>query len=336
MYNRQSSDLSSALTLSSRTNFVKNKLEISANELTSGKTENLAEATGGDLRKLFEIERTLDQLRGESRSAKFALGKASLTQLSLQRVHENLVEFGPNLLSAVGRGDTRSAGMISEGARGALNSIVSALNSKFGGHSVFSGANLDQSPISSSDVIITDIEAIVTGSADSAAAIASIDAYFFDIGAGYETNVFKGSPQDAPTHVLSDGTETSYSRRADEQPIREAIRSLAISIVAASAPNFFGTDDQIELFREAGVSAISSADGIIEMKESLGFSEGRLEKTLSSNTSMTSFFELERNSIVAVDLYEAATRLEALQGQLQTIYTLTARLSGLSLANYLR
>ena len=46
--------------------------------------------------------------------------------------------------------------------------------------------------------------------------------------------------------------------------------------------------------------------------------------------------ENARNSLLAVDPYETATRLEAAQFQLESLYTVTVRLSNMSLVNYLR
>jgi flagellar hook-associated protein 3 FlgL len=45
---------------------------------------------------------------------------------------------------------------------------------------------------------------------------------------------------------------------------------------------------------------------------------------------------MARSDIVSVDPFEVATELQNLQVQLETIYTITARLSGLSLTKYLR
>ncbi|MCK5644400.1 MAG: flagellar biosynthesis protein FlgL, partial [Gammaproteobacteria bacterium] len=65
-------------------------------------------------------------------------------------------------------------------------------------------------------------------------------------------------------------------------------------------------------------------------------SEGRIEAEKVRNQAMSVVFELEHSAILSADPYETVTKLEALQGQLQTIYTVTARLSNLSLTNFLR
>jgi len=148
--------------------------------------------------------------------------------------------------------------------------------------------------------------------------------------------VFKGAAQDGPPFRSGNGNSIDYAQRADSVGIRNAIRALAISAVASDAPNFLGTSDQVALLQEAGNSAISATSDITILRETLGFAEGRIEKAEARNHSMKSIFELERSSMISTDPYETATKFEALQVQLQTIYTITARLSNLSLTNFLR
>ena len=45
---------------------------------------------------------------------------------------------------------------------------------------------------------------------------------------------------------------------------------------------------------------------------------------------------LAREALIGADPYEAAAALEAAETQLETLYTLTARISRLSLVNFLR
>ncbi len=45
--------------------------------------------------------------------------------------------------------------------------------------------------------------------------------------------------------------------------------------------------------------------------------------------------EIARTELIGADPYDTATEMEAVQGQLETLYTVTARLSRLSLADFL-
>lgn len=330
------SDLASAMKLSEQNMRTKAALEVASSELSTGMKNNLVEATAGDLGKLFAIDRTLSRLGSETDAILLAAGKSALAQAALGNIHENLGDFGPQLLSAVERGDTQSSKLIAGDARHALGAVVASLNVRYGRHSIFAGSALDQQAVASAEVIISDISAIVAGAADSTAAMVAIDDYFFNTAGGFETNIFLGAIQDAPPFRGERGEVVEYAQRADSFGIRNVIRALAIAAVAVDAPNFLNTSDQVDLLREAGNSAIAATGDITTLRETLGFAEGRIERAEARNRTMSGVFELERSSIVSADPYETATKFEALQIQLQTIYTITARLSSLTLTNFLR
>ncbi len=330
------SGLASAMKLTEQTALTKFALEVASNELSSGMKDNLVDATAGDLGKLFAIDRTISTLRSEADAIQLAEGKSTLTQTALGNIHKNLADFGPQLLSAVERGDEHSSRLIASDARYALGAVVASLNVRYGRHSVFAGAALDRQAIAPAEVIISDISAVVAGAADSTAALAAIDDYFYSPTGGFETSVFLGAALDSPPFRNQNGELIEYAQRADSFELRKAIRALTVAAVASDAPNFVGTPDQLDLLREAGSSAIDAAGGIVTLRETLGFAEGRIEIAEARNRSMSGVFELERSSIISADPYEAATKFEALQVQLQTIYTITARLSNLSLTNFLR
>ena len=53
------------------------------------------------------------------------------------------------------------------------------------------------------------------------------------------------------------------------------------------------------------------------------------------NAAEASALQIARNGLVAADPYDTATAIQAVQTQIETLYTLTARLSRLSLTDYL-
>lgn len=79
-------------------------------------------------------------------------------------------------------------------------------------------------------------------------------------------------------------------------------------------------------------SAISGVDG---ERSKLGISEARIKQ---ANTSLEAQKTILTNSVrglESIDTYEAATRLKTLETQLELAYTLTSKIQGMSLLNYL-
>ena len=61
-----------------------------------------------------------------------------------------------------------------------------------------------------------------------------------------------------------------------------------------------------------------------------------LELTKESHAQLKTYSETQLADIETVDVYEATTKLQALETQLQATYSLTAQLRQLTLTNYLR
>lgn len=323
-------DLASFLSIRSRQAEVKNVLETAGKELSTGQKSDLVKASGGDLRKLFGIENKLATLETESSALSLASGKATLAQVSLGRVSETVKGFGAELLSAVNRNDQQTMGMLAADAKTKLSETIDTLNVRYGRHHIFSGAAVDVPPLASADTIISDVSTIVASAPDAAAAITLIDDYFFDPAGGFSTGVYNGATIDAPTFVSEGGVSIDYSVRADKDEIRETLRALAIAATASS------NVDPKAMLSEAGLSSIRAGDAVVRVQEKLGFAEQNIASTQAKNNAMENVFSLEKNKITAADPFETAAKFEALQGQLQTIYTVTARLSSLSLTNFLR
>ncbi len=330
------SDLAANLRMNSQQSGIRAALDSASQSIVSGKKVNLVEASAGDLSHLFSIEHSLVKLNEESSAIDLAMGKAGLAQKSLTRIHERLMDSGPQLLAAVERKDFQSMTIIGRDARSGLESVVSAMNSRFGRHNIFSGAAVDVNALAPAQDLINDISTIVASSADAASALALIETYFFSPGGGFETNIYRGSNQDGPPLKGADGLTVEYLHRADSREIRDSLRALALAAVAADAPNFSGTNDQAILLREAAVSSMNANDSIIALQEGLGLSENRLANEQSRNRSHTDAFQLEHSRILSADPYETATLFQSLEAQLQSVFTLTSRLSNLTLNNFLR
>ncbi len=332
----QISDLASIIGMRARQTQIKSALDTASQELVSGEKSNLVQAAGGDLNRLFHIENRLGALTSDIDTLRLAAGKTNLMQISLERVADGLTDFGPSLLSTVNSGDIRSMEIVGTSARDKLEAAVSALNARYGNQSLFAGTAVDQPALAPASDILSDISAIVSGAANASAAIAAIDSYFFDPAGGFETSIYRGSTQDIGAAHISDGSQIDYGIRADSIPVRQSLRALAMAAVAADPATFSGTPDQVALLKEAAESAINAGNSVLRARETLGFAEENIQNAKAHTLAQQTAFNLERNGLRSVDPYEAASKLQELQTQLQTMYAMTARLSGLSLTNYLR
>ena len=312
------------------------QLEQAGQELTTGQSADIRSATGGDLSKLFSIDRSLAKLAQRTTNLTLADGRASVTQAKLKTLQDISSDTGTNLQIAVDRGDMVAARTYATDSAQKLQQVVSSLNATYQGKSLFSGAAENIQALASSDSLISDIDAIITASASANDAITAIDAYFFDPGAGFETNMYLGATENAPEVETADGASVNLSVRADDMSIREVLRGLAIAAAVANGAADNNLDDQKVLLREAGASMVNAKEGVIQLGADLGMVQNQI--SASMETIDNDVFELEtaRNAIAGVDPYEAASQFSALESQLQSMYTVTARISSLNLTNFLR
>ncbi|MEM5494496.1 flagellar hook-associated family protein [Hoeflea sp. AS16] len=79
----------------------------------------------------------------------------------------------------------------------------------------------------------------------------------------------------------------------------------------------------------------AAATGIDNERSMLGVSENRITKANTALESQLRIITLHLGDVEGVDAYEASTRMKSLLAQVETSYTLTARIQQMSLMNYL-
>jgi flagellar hook-associated protein 3 FlgL len=90
-----------------------------------------------------------------------------------------------------------------------------------------------------------------------------------------------------------------------------------------------------ELFNAAGIALLSSETGIVSTRAQIGLVENAIERANAASATEEAALRIARSALTDADIYEAATELEAVQGQLELLYAITARNSGLSLVRAL-
>ena len=85
------------------------------------------------------------------------------------------------------------------------------------------------------------------------------------------------------------------------------------------------------------VEALSTArEGMLDASARIGFSQQIVETTQAQLNDLSLVQRTQIGTFENVDPYEAATRMQGLEIQLEATYQVTSRLSSLSILNYLR
>lgn len=315
---------------------VSQDLDRVSQELASGLQSNLVKASGGDPTRLYSIDQELRMNDVRRFSVAQAQGRSEVTQSALGRIQAAVSDFGAPLLSAVTINDQQGAEIVASSARNAFSEVVSALNSRFGDRSLFAGAATDGPAVADADAILAEIATLIAGAADAGEVLNEIDGYFSNP-AGYQTTGFLGSAIDASEVELDDGEFVAYAVRADDAEIRDALASLAIAVFGGEG-GFAGetAEERLQLLDAASRRSISASDQIIGTRGELGVAEERFDEASVRIAAEEDLLQQARSSIMRRDPFEAAIELSAIETQVQTIFSITARLSTLTLTNFIR
>ena len=133
---------------------------------------------------------------------------------------------------------------------------------------------------------------------------------------------------------LTDDQSVRLDARADDPAIKTALKAAAIAAMANELPGLT-TESKSVLLLDAGVRLFGAASGLVSVQERIGFVEESVDRATVAMTAQRTTLASSRNELISADPFDTASRLQAVQLQLETHYTVTARMSQLSLLGYI-
>lgn len=304
-------------------------------ELASGRKSDVSRAVSGDFSYLSDIERSIHVLEGYSFAITEAAGFTQTMQDAFERVQDLTSELGSRLMSSSASNIASVLAVTSGTARQDMGTLIAALNTDLAGRSLFAGAATDTSPLASADIILDELKLAVAGETTISGFLGKIDDWFSTPGGGFETTAYQGSAAGLAPFQLSENDSVQFSMKADSTEIRNLLRSAAIGALSTDETLGFSTSLQFQLQQEAGESLLSAQDGLTKIRADLGYVQERIDEAQARNATASSSLEQARTDLLAADPYETATRLENTQFQLESLYTLTVRISHMTLMDYM-
>ena len=304
-------------------------------EIVSGRTSDTTLHLDGHLSFLTQIE--TDLIRNETRVQTLAEVAffAEAQQSSLDRISGSADILFETLAVVSNRGNALSSRNLAIQAQGGLDTIISALNANQGGRHVFSGANVDQTALASSNQLLTELSTAMSGAANFEDAMDLADDFFHQPTGGFETAIYLGSKQDLAPINLGNGETVKVDLRADQPDFRDLLKAVALVALVDDDGLSLSEDARHDLALAQIDPMLDAKNNITGLQGELGFTEERIDRTAARLGSERTGLELARSDLIDVDPYETASALEAVRQQLETLYTITARTSNLSLVNFL-
>lgn len=306
-----------------------------AQMLATGQVEDRANPITGDYLILGDIARSTRLLDAYDTVTVEAGIFLSTAQTALETVQRSAETLASDLMAAAQSGTEVGLNVAGQNAREAFRSIVSYLNTTVAGRAVFAGSGTNSAALADGDTILNELAAAVNGIDTEAALKEEIKAWFTDVGGGFETLGYLGETEDISPFHLNQTASAQFQVRADRDEFREMLADIAIAALAMDEAFGMSQPEQKRLLQDAGEDLWARLDGVTELRAEVGGLEARVEEAGVRNAAARAGLELSHAGLIEVDPYETATRLETTQTQLEMLYSVTARLSNLTLANYL-
>ena len=227
-----------------------------------------------------------------------------------------------------------NASDLAAAAESALGSIVSGLNTSVAGRALFSGTATDRVPLEGVDPLLDALRTVIAAETTPDDMMIAAQAWFDDP-AGYSATVYQGSDSALAPFALSDNDSVALDVRANDPAVRDMLFTASIAALADDPALGLTQEDQISLLSKAGIAMISANNNLISLQSRVGFAEAGIDRISTRNAAEQTSLEFAKGDLLGADPFETATRLEDVQFQLQSLYSVTVRMSQLSLVNFL-
>ena len=305
-------------------------------ELASGRRSDPSTAVKGDFGPLAAMNRSLTLLESYRSGIAEAALRSTAMQTALERIHDGVTQTAGPLAAAGAQATGADLAIAGRDARDTFEAAIAALNTSAAGQTLFAGRATDGPALAPAVSILSDLQALTAGATSAASAASIVAAYFSSPGGGFVTTAYLGDAQAQSPLRVGDGIEVRVDITATRSELRDALAGLAMGALLDGGLPALGTAERAALADTAGQALFGAGSGVARLRGELGLAQERIASAEVANRAETSALEIARSRITDADPYETATALESVTVQLETLLSLTARVSRLSLTNYLR
>lgn len=326
-------DMAQNLILSRQSTSLKSALQTLSFEMTTGLTANNTARIRGDYAPLAGIEASLTQLAAYRSVTTETAMLSSVMQTALNGISDHATTLGAQLLAGASGNSPTRIDTLGVDANQRLHSVMTALNTRLGERSLFAGVATDHAATAGTETMMTALDSAVAGAVSSADVETAVNAWFADPN-GFAATVYQGGAALSAVPVGPDET-ARIDVTALDPAIVDTLKGLAMAALLQRGVLAGSNVARADLAKRAGESLASSSTARAQLTARLGTTEAGIANAAVRNDSEKSALETARLGLLSVDPYETATKLQQTQTQLETLYTITARLSRLNLVDFL-
>jgi len=315
-------------------NVIKNDLARLVETLSTGKVADITKELGGETKRFSGIKYSLTQLDAYQKTTKETAQILANVQTVLDQVDQVRGSTAQRLLLVNDGSTIAQVDEAAQSSRSAFETTIRTLNTQIADRSLLGGARVAQPPLASAEDILAALSTAIAGNTDPAAIITIVDAWFDDAGGGFEAVGYMGDTGPMVQRQISETQTISISARVDDPAIKEVLKGSALAALASEIPAL-DRDSKMMLLQEAGKKLFDASSDLVAVQARVGFTEMLVSDAIAQNVSQETSLSILRNELIGADPFEAASKLQAVQLQLETHFAVTARMSQLSLLRYI-
>lgn len=301
-------------------------------EVVTGTAADVRKKVGGDLGPIGGIDSSLAILAARKSVTSEASLIATGMQTALSAIDTAASALALDLTSHGANGSAMTIDQIGAEAQEAFRSAISALNTRIGDRSIFAGNRPQSAAVADADTILAALDAAILGATTAEDVELAISNWFDDAG-GYAAQTAAGDPL-APISVSATAT-VRLTVTADDSVLKDTLKGLAMAAMLDRGAVATSPTERATLARVAGDRLLQGQVSRVDQLARVGLAQEKIDEAATANAAETTSLQIARTDVLGVDGYETATRLEATQTQIETLYSLTSRLSRMSLVDYL-
>ena len=305
-------------------------------ELTTGVTSDVRSTLRNDLTHQMDWEHRLLANSVQDKTLSEALVKIQAKQSVLGSINDTIVSFA-NSVETTGIGSAvASTNVLSKNAKTLLEQVVSQLNTRAAGQTLFAGTDTDLVSMASVEDTMTSVKASIGPVATVDDVVQGVKDWMNDPVAGYQAIAYLGSTDDPSPIRLTSNRTISETSKADHEALQAVVENLILATLSSDETFAPSEIIQVDLLQTSSNGLRSADASLIELRASLGFVEAELERQKVKTSAETSTLEQLRANVLGIDEYEVASKLQETELQLEKIYAMTARSARMSLLEYLQ
>lgn len=301
-------------------------------------TERVADTRShlrGNLTPLARIETQIVRMDRVERLLGSQATRFDAAQLSMGRVLSTGQSFVAAMDTKIGMDPTAITPFdISATARTALEDTLAALNASVAGQRVFGGDRPDVAPLATAPEIMSALSTAVAGLSDVEDIRTAVLAFFETPGTGFDTLVYRGGVAATPI-ALADNATVPIVPTAADPALRRQLAAISLGALTAESGLGLSQQDGRRLLEFSTAMTRGNTGAIAVMQGELGQAQATIARAQENTSIDRDAAIIARNALIGADPFVAATRLDQGRVQLESLYAVTARLSGLSLVRFL-